>query len=214
MGNSNMVTGVSPQTSPLVSPRASSTSADWNGRANSSERDEIESSDDMDKYRVSEFESKPSTTMTGGVSGLCTEELGRQPSTSFPNIGIYDRSYLQHFKMENDTIAAALGESGVYATDMIKENSDVIPPGNYNLPQWGEVPNQGNVQGNNESLLKYQNKNEEKNILTNLLVASHEGMVQRLRSNQAPVADMYSMTVTQPQGSSEVNISLNILPDS
>ena len=97
---------------------------------------------------------------------------------------------------------------------MIKENSDVIPPSNFDLPQWGEVPNQGNVQGNNESLPKYQNKIEEKNILTNLLVASHEGMVQRLRSNQSPVTDMYSMPVSQPQGSSEVNITLNILPDS
>lgn len=207
IGNSNTITGISPQTSPLVSPRASSTSADWNGLANSSERDEIESSDDIDKYRLSEFESKPSA-LVNGESGIAAKELGHQFSTSFPNMGIYGQNYTQSYKMEPDTIAAALVQSRVNAADIGKENSAVAAPGNFGLSQWSEALKQSNVQGNSMSLPKYQDEHEEKNMLANLLVASHEDMVQRLRSNEAPAANIYTMTVAQPQGSSEVFIVL------
>eukprot|EP00250_Pteridium_aquilinum_P015682 c22699_g1_i1 orf=609-3917(+) len=123
-GSSRTVAGVSPQTSPLVSPRSSSpnTSADWNGGTTySPECDEPESSDDTDQFRLREMDTKASNATNRGA------EVAAAVYPSVPGAG------------------------GAQALPLKQENGTVTPPGGFDLIEYCEVLKQGKHWGNKET---------------------------------------------------------------
>ncbi|KAH7299477.1 hypothetical protein KP509_24G013800 [Ceratopteris richardii] len=121
-GNPHRVAGTSPQTSPLVSPRSSTPSTtDWNGGpACSPERDEPESSEDTDGYRLREGEA--------AQNAIYMRSSLAERATSVVNHG--------HQSSYNYT---PINKDGAHHGEGALQTSYEAPPGGYDLYEYGEA---------------------------------------------------------------------------
>lgn len=152
----NTIATSSAQTSPLVSPRASSsnTSIIWNGLMCSPE---CESSDDTDQSsRLQEY--KPSLSQVlNGVAGMAATKPGSlQPRASFSTTNQNGAGYEEMRTAPlNDvhcatTLHKAVSELST-AQGILSNNGAVVPPGGFDLLEWCELMKYGRQLSGNGS---------------------------------------------------------------
>ena len=147
VGNSRTISGTSPQTSPLVSPRSSSpnTSTDWNGPTYSPDCDAPESSDDTDQLRARE----PSDCH--GVTRVVTNARIPQSSSSVV-IGNQSSSNYKAKLSSPYNITSRPGTEVdllVSRVDRIqgahmKQEDGAISPDGFDMLEWSEVLRKNN----------------------------------------------------------------------
>lgn len=152
LGNSRVIATSSPQTSPLVSPRASSpnTSTDWNGHTYSPEYDDPESSDDTDHCFQQEWDPNVSPVVSGleGASVVNARNLQSRASFSAKNqngVG-YEEKNSALFHNICSTTPMDQRVSGVGQAQGIPskwENDIVVPPGGFDLLEYTELLKNG-----------------------------------------------------------------------